>query len=481
MTSDWDSPRLRLALGIGALTVLLLAMTRLWLIPAHISFNPNEGWNAFQAARALGPGPLYPDPRALTGNNYPPLSFPLVGWAGRAIGDPIVAGRLLSVAAVAAVATGVHRAVARLGPESRTLPWLGVLLFLGFNATQFRAYLAMDDPQWLAHAFMTAGLVLLLPASPRAPVSPWTAAAGALLMLAGGLVKHNLIAFPLAATAWLALHHRPALWIWLATAVAGVVLAAGLGLQLYGADLFRDVLQAPRHTSWLRMWRSSALLLASALPMLVVSAGLLRSRRWDGRIDLVLLAIALGMTVGVLQRSGQGVNVNAHFEGLIALCIGAPAALARGGGDSRTKRTRAAILLAAPFLVLVPITVRNAAAEIAHRRSAQAAWTRMQERIARTPGPVVCETLALCFWAGKPFSLDVFLYGQRAAATGDVGELRRALDEGRFGAIERDPARAAPRPGDLANPILPLLDGAGPVVFTGADGRRLIVPRRPPR
>ena len=480
MTLDRNPAQPGLWLGIGFLAVLLLAATRLWLVPVHVSFNPNEGWNAFQAARAMGAGPLYPDPHGLTGNNYPPLSFYIVGLAGEVVGDPIVAGRLLCVAAVCAVAAGVHRVVARLSPGSRTLPWLGALLVLGFNATQYRTYFAMNDPQWMAHAFMTAGLALLIPAAPQAPVRLATAAAAAALMLVGGLIKHNLVAFPLAATLWLALHHRPALWAWLATAVAGVVLAAALGVWLCGPDMIHGILGTPRHTSWLRMWRSSSLPLASSAPMLAVSIGLARTRGSDKRVDLVLLAIGLGLTLGVLQRSGQGVNVNAHFEGLIALCIGAPAALARIGPERRLGRAWAGALLAAPFLVLVPVTIRDASEQLAHWRSIRGAWTQMQDRIARTSGPAVCETVALCYWAGKPFSLDTFLYGQKALATGDTAELRRALAEGRFGAIERDKPRPDPLPGDAPNPILPLLDRAGPVVFTGADGRRLIVPEHRP-
>src|SRR5260370_3324687 len=82
----------RVRIGIAIALIAILSVSRIWLIPAHFSSDPNEGWNAFQAARAIGTGPLYSGPQALTGNNYPPLSFYLVGWAGRLLGDPIVAG-----------------------------------------------------------------------------------------------------------------------------------------------------------------------------------------------------------------------------------------------------------------------------------------------------------------------------------------------------------------------------------------------------
>ena len=51
-------------------------------LPLAIPFGYNEGWNAFQALRAVVGQTLYPPPGDLTANNYPPLSFYLVGWAG---------------------------------------------------------------------------------------------------------------------------------------------------------------------------------------------------------------------------------------------------------------------------------------------------------------------------------------------------------------------------------------------------------------
>ena len=45
--------------------------------------NYSEGWHAYRADAALAGGVLYPAPDALTSNNYPPLSFYVVGALGR--------------------------------------------------------------------------------------------------------------------------------------------------------------------------------------------------------------------------------------------------------------------------------------------------------------------------------------------------------------------------------------------------------------
>jgi len=47
-----------------------------------LPLDPNEGWNAYFADAAIHGGVLYPAADALITNNYPPLSFYLVGAAG---------------------------------------------------------------------------------------------------------------------------------------------------------------------------------------------------------------------------------------------------------------------------------------------------------------------------------------------------------------------------------------------------------------
>jgi hypothetical protein len=70
----------------------------------NIDINWNEGWNAYWADAAMGRMPLYPSPNQLITNNYPPLSFYIVGAFALLIGDPILGGRLLSLLAVIMIA-----------------------------------------------------------------------------------------------------------------------------------------------------------------------------------------------------------------------------------------------------------------------------------------------------------------------------------------------------------------------------------------
>ena len=81
-----------LFLAVLALAAAALLARDIIAVPAHVPLDPNEGWNAYHALAAMAGRGLYPPPGALMINNYPPLSFFLVGALGRITGDMIVAG-----------------------------------------------------------------------------------------------------------------------------------------------------------------------------------------------------------------------------------------------------------------------------------------------------------------------------------------------------------------------------------------------------
>jgi len=78
---------------------------------------PNEGWNAIHAMRAFGPA-LYPNPHDGIVNNYPPLWHYLTGALFIAFGDPIIPGRVVALAAYAAIVAAVVALARALGATS---------------------------------------------------------------------------------------------------------------------------------------------------------------------------------------------------------------------------------------------------------------------------------------------------------------------------------------------------------------------------
>ena len=499
MTSDSGPPRpsdpsarpsrrdTGLLLG-GAVLIALLLLEPLLRLPLHVPLNYNEGWNAYFDSRAAGldAGALYPSD-GLVFNNYPPLSFYLVGALGRTVvGDMIVAGRIVATASLLASAALVGLCVRRLGGTTgASLAASGLLLL--FAATFFREYVAMDDPQWLAHALMLGGLAVLLrhQAEGRFPAGRLVAAA--LLVAAGGFVKHSLVGLPLAATLWLALVRPRAAATWLAAALGWV--AAGLlaTALLHGPEAFASVLGHRRVFQATRLVRALGAL-APFLPMLGVAVLAWRRRRRpvDPPMLFAALFVAISLATGIVQRLGEGVNFNAHFEALAALCLATGLAMSRAGAAGPATRARTpgpaalAVLAALPALALAPWTLARswdqAAGSLARARS----WEPMVARIRAAPGLAGCEMPSLCFWAGKPFAVDQFNLKQSVATGQPIVRFDTLARTQAFGAFEysRDAYLRATTPGAHArDPLLvDLLARGYAMVETGPDGAVLLGP-----
>ncbi|WP_374943251.1 glycosyltransferase family 39 protein [Sphingomonas sp.] len=438
--------------------VILLALGRLWWLPAHAPLNVNEGWNAGHAVRAFGSALLYPAPDALVANNYPPLSFFVVGAVGHVVGDHIVAGRIVSLLAEMATGGAVYAIVARL-TGARIWAAAGALLFAGFAVTLLRSYLAMNDPQWLGQAMMAWALVLLVPRHSGERASAGAVVAAAALVVAGGLVKHNLVAIPLAATLWLWFADRRALAVWVAAGAAFAAAACAGLFAIWGPNVFLDVLAPARSYSLARMAAQGAPLLLALLPGFLASRPLVAQRRVDPRYLLPLLLLAVAISTAIVQRSGDGVDINATFESIFALTIAVPAACAlRPAAPWRWLGTAAL-----PVLVLAPVAVVADVRELAGRGAAVRHWQPFIDRVAAASGPVACDDQAVCYWAGKESALDFFAIKQRLLK-GDVPAFRTALDSHAFELI----AMRSNNPGWHENRLIPAVRARYRPVY--ADG-----------
>jgi hypothetical protein len=428
-----------IALSLLALVTGALLAPAAIRLPLAIPFGYNEGWNAYQALRAVGGQALYPPPGDLIANNYPPLSFYLVGWAGVIFGDHIVIGRAIALISLLAVACMIGLIVRTLGGTSRAAAF-GALLFLAYIVVHAPGYVGTNDPQWLAHVPMTAALLVLLRGS-RSPISVIAAAALALL---GGLVKHSLVPVPLAITAWLWWHDRRALRIWLAA--SAVLLAGGLALLhvAYGRAFFVGVLGTPRAYTLGMLAKKAPGFLLPMLPLLGASLLLLAAepRRADVQL-LALYALCAGLW-GLFTLGSIGTDANFLFDLLIATTIAATLALGRlpdtlQGGTTSGPLLRLAgmIALMLPILVSAPVRLSQELSMLGNLDRLRREIAGDISFIAGRDGPVACESLALCYWAGKDFELDFFITGQKLD-TGSIDEKAfvQALREHRFAAVQ---------------------------------------------
>src|SRR6516164_4301658 len=132
----------------------------------NVEIENNEGWNAYFADAAMGRMPLYPSADQLITNNYPPLSFYIVGLAGRFVGDPVLAGRLLSLVAMVAIATTIALSVRRLGGSGLAARISGAF-FVATMSRFFISYVGMNEPQLFSEAIIAFGFLGFLIARPH--------------------------------------------------------------------------------------------------------------------------------------------------------------------------------------------------------------------------------------------------------------------------------------------------------------------------
>ncbi|KQS04803.1 hypothetical protein ASG11_11520 [Sphingomonas sp. Leaf357] len=443
----------------------LLALGHLWWLPAQAALNVNEGWNAGQAVRAMGAGTLYPHHDALTANNYPPLSFYLIGAAGWLFGDIIIAGRVIALLAQVANGLAIYVVVRRFA-DARWAA-IGLLLFAGYSVTLLRAYLAINDPQWLGQAAMSWALVLLLPSDAGKRIAVGRVIAAAALIVAGGLIKHNLVAFPIAITLWLWWADRRALVAWIVTGALFAAIAALALFAIWGPDVFIDVLSPARGYSLARMTAKGGPLLLLMLPVLLACRPLTMRLRSDARLALPLFLLAVSIPLGIVQRSGSGVDVNAFFESIIALAIAVPVACAlRPDGPYRWLA-----ITALPALCLVPMAATKTISEITGRDDAVRQARPFIAAIAAAPGPVACDDQAICYWAGRQSGIDFFSVKQRLLK-GDGDALVPTLDRSHFAMIQM----RSDNPGWQQNLLIPIIRAHYRTVYA-SGGSELLAPK----
>ena len=398
----WCAAALLLAVVAFGMTGPLLAIGR------YIPLDPNEGWNAYFADAAVHGGVLYPPADALITNNYPPLSFYIVGLIGYLTGDNIFAGRGIALVSLLFVAWSIYYWLRSTGTAPR-FSLLAALTFLAYAVTYGRDYVAMNDPQWLAHALMMAGLLVL-----------WTdqsstrhVVLAAILMMAAGWTKHLLIPLPVTVSLWLLWRTRPGFVKWGISAALTLAVFAALAWWLHGIRLFQSLNEPREYMRWKAIAQATAALRCFS-PLVVLWLAALVTPRLGERLVFVSLYLLVSAAVALFAAGGAGVDVNSFFDSLIALCLATGLSLEALSDSPRlvaaTTAVALAICLVVYSVVLAPMQLRN----IRNIDTDEKAALRDIELLkADGRGRAACEMINLCYWAKSEFTVDFFYFGQK--------------------------------------------------------------------
>ncbi len=401
----------------------------------QVPLDPNEGWNAYHALHAMSGGALYPASDTFLYNNYPPLSYYIVGALGSLIGDNIVAGRIFSLISTFAMAYGIFLSARRMNADTASAVFASLLFIAGLLV--FTDYVGMDDPQLLGHAITMAGLVILL----KEPRSFRDVVIVALLMTAAGFIKHNLIALPVTIFLWLAMFDRRSAVQFALSGVGFALAGFAIFRFAYGTDLLHHLI-SPRTYSFGLLASAVANWLVWANVALIGLTALFALRRYDKYVVFVTLYAFVAILAGAMFAGGAGIDMNIWFDAMIALALGTALTLDRLAASGRL-RAAAAIVYMLPLAAGLTLSWDNSWLERdfwLHPLSEEAAMANADIAFIESHhGPALCETLSFCYWAKKSEDVDVFNLGQAYATRKRSDDaLVLLLNARRYASIEFD-------------------------------------------
>lgn len=391
--------------GLAILALSLFAYPCL-RVGTALEIDYNEGWNAYQQMRAMAGLSLYSADTPLFVNNYPPLSFYLVGSLGSLIGDMVLAGRLLSLAAVVTIALSAA-VVARAAGARRIDAVLSGSAALGMLSGFATDYVGVNDPQLLAQGFLCAGFAVYVGGRGGAARLPLVA----LLFAAGLLCKHNVLALPLVATAhlvWRGGNRERALY--LGTGLGLAALALLVIEAKFGTGFFKNLLASRQYDPARGVILSTEMLDLLQAPIAVIGLFTLLGRQ-GGIVAALGAYLVLSLLIAIGFSGGAGVDTNIFFDAMIACAMAAGPATAwvraRPGAGPRACAALA-LLIHAGLLFHMPIALGRFAVDIAvgELKERETLFLEDVAWLKAVPGPAICESLLLCLRAGKPMWID---------------------------------------------------------------------------
>jgi len=409
-------------LALMLLTVITLFQFPLRRINSPSEVNFNEGWNAYRQAFAKQGVPLYgAPPDLLTGStNYPPVSFHLIALLSGG-GDVVKTARWVSFISLLVTGLLIALIVRELGADPTIAVYSMLLYILGITVF-LPDRLGMDDPQLLAEVFTTAGLYCYLRARNRVVLL----CASAFAFCLAGFTKQNLIAFPAAVAIDLLIRHRKHFAIWLGAMAGFAALFTGLTFAIDGRYFFQHLLvhRAYSFDAGLGSVTHFYLLTFQGIIVIALAWTLCRFRSQP----LLAAAFLLSNALAFALAGGDGVDLNIYFNSFAAAIMVCGVALAEidrlaaawpsqpnpspSPGRSAVSGPAVATALMAALLLCIamrfPDRLREAHLKGQLLAEDDAGFRDAVDLMKSTPGPALCESLLVCYRAGKPYIFDTY-------------------------------------------------------------------------
>jgi hypothetical protein len=238
-------------------------------------------------------------------------------------------------------------------------------------------------------------------------------------------------------------------WIVTGAATAAVLVALSF---ILGGPHFLEHLSMPRVYAYAE-FMSNTLWYVLILQAAIV-AGLFWCFRRDESRGAKLLAwsYALAHAFAFFFAGGAGADLNHLFDPAVSIAmiggVGLPLAV-RASGHMRAPRLFLTAALIVPFylgtLMMLPSHLQEDAAARAGFPVLEQDFSQSVQFVQSRPGPALCESLLLCYEAGKPEVFDAYVTDQ-LVKTGKVkeGEILNMLQSHQFSSVQLIADRSDP-------------------------------------
>jgi hypothetical protein len=403
---------------------------------AHGSTAQNEGWNAFYQQDALEGKPLYGEPICLSGSNYPPISFHLIGMASRLTGNINQTGRWAALLSFLLVAMLCGAIVLKF-TQSMPLAFYTALIVVVWVGVFRSDRIGMNDPTLLGTVFSLLGLYCYILHPEKAGWLSISALAFAISLF----TKLNLLAFPTAVGLHLLLGWKwkgLAIWIGVLGGLSAVFFV--LSERIDGPYFLEHLLVPRPQVGWLGHVTDFTSTFQAALCVAVVWA-LLHWRRSPQNV--LVAALITSILVAFAFAGGYGVGSYIFFDCVFTFAIISSLVFAEYAPLAvRSARPMfwLAVLLIVPsagMMIQMPWNVRYAWVPPVKIRAKD--FDAAVQLVKSHPGPALCLDVLVCFEAGKPFAWDPFIVNARIK-TGrlDEADVLRLIENKKFSSVEVD-------------------------------------------
>ena len=298
----------------------------------------------------------------------------------------------------------------------------------------FQGWFAENDPQWIGIGLQLLGVIFAI-RSVQDNSNAYNLFISSLFCALGFYTKHNEVSLILFIMLYLFFSDRKKTLLFSMYFFSMIFTFLFIFYIIYGYNFLYDVFLHPRIQVLHQITKASPKVKMFA-PLICVSFYYFKINGLNKKTFSLLGFLIFSFLSGCYMQTGDGVSINVHLDTLIACTI------ISGLLIKNLEIKKPLMLFLLSFIVFMLPTfrmVRHASQlekNIQNIHLEADRWQNVIRYIEQQHDLVACRMLSICFWAGKPFTVDFFNMGQYLQVGGVNHIFEKMVSSKSFSVIE---------------------------------------------